>query len=90
VIFIDNASTDRSVAYVRKNFPFVKIFTNHKDLGYAGANNAGASKTIGEYILFLNTDTYMRNNSLTLLVKSFIENGFENTASAPSAFAILR
>ena len=51
IILVDNGSTDRSVDYVAKNYPNVKIITNGKNLGFAAGNNVGIKKTKGDYEL---------------------------------------
>ena len=40
-VMIDNGSTDESVAYVRANYPEVKIRAYHRNTGFCGAVNAG-------------------------------------------------
>jgi GT2 family glycosyltransferase len=57
VIFVDNASTDGSINYVKEKFPKTKIVINKENLGFADANNIGYRVAKGEYILFLNNDT---------------------------------
>jgi hypothetical protein len=70
IIFVDNASTDGSVAWVNKNYPETKIVINKENLGFAGANNVGYRKTKGKYVLFLNNDTRVTTTFLTKLVKA--------------------
>lgn len=68
IIFVDNASRDESVSWVRKNYPKTKIFINKKNLGFADANNIGYRVVKGKYILFLNNDTKVTRTFLTELV----------------------
>ena len=68
IIFVDNNSQDKSVEYVKINYPDVRIIQNHKDLGFAGANNVGVSQARGKYITLLNIDTRVDKNWLTELV----------------------
>jgi GT2 family glycosyltransferase len=37
---VDNASTDDSVAMLRRDFPRVQLIASHQNLGFAGGNNA--------------------------------------------------
>src|SRR4051794_5253046 len=76
VIVSDNGSTDGSIAYIRENFPKVRILENGSNLGFAKGNNAGIRVAEGEYILILNPDTIMRGAALKNLV-SFAENHAE-------------
>ena len=39
IIMVDNASTDGSVNYVKKNFHYVEIAAFKENSGYAGGNN---------------------------------------------------
>jgi len=57
VFVVDNASSDESVSYVRKNFPFVNLITNPENKGFGAANNQVLSQCTGRYIFFLNPDT---------------------------------
>lgn len=67
ILFVDNASLDDSVSYVRKNFPNVKVIQNTKNLGFAGGNDVGFKKASGDAILILNTDTIVEKNLLDAL-----------------------
>lgn len=69
IVLVDNGSVDGSVEFVRQNFPWIKIVQNKENLGFAEANNIGYQNSKGEYILFLNNDTTVEPNFLTILVK---------------------
>jgi GT2 family glycosyltransferase len=68
IIFVDNASKDESVSWVKKHYPKTKIIVNKKNLGFADANNVGYRKAKGKYVLFLNNDTKVTKTFLTELV----------------------
>lgn len=68
ILFVDNASTDGSVEYVRAHYPDVHILQNRENLGFAGANNVGFHHAQGEYVLFLNNDTKVTPSFVTELV----------------------
>jgi GT2 family glycosyltransferase len=87
IIFVDNASTDDSVEYVRENFPKVKIVQNKKNLGFAGGNNIGLKHAKGDYILLLNNDTWVEKNFLSKFIKSFDE--IPNLGSVQSKIALM-
>jgi GT2 family glycosyltransferase len=66
VIFIDNNSTDNSLELLDKNLENfserslqVKIVKASHNLGYCKGNNLGLKYAQGEYIVFLNNDTYV-------------------------------
>lgn len=70
IIFVDNASEDGSVGWVREHYPKTKIVVNKENLGFADANNVGYRKATGDYVLFLNNDTRVTKAFLTELVKA--------------------
>jgi len=78
VIMVDNASTDNSIDFVRKNYPVVKIIQLKENLGFTGGNNLGIKKSKGEYIALINNDAQVDPNWLKELVfsaKKFPEMG---------------
>lgn len=68
IIFIDNASTDGSVAWVKKHYPKTKILVNDRNIGFSDANNFGYREAKGQYILFLNNDTIVTKNFLVEMI----------------------
>jgi GT2 family glycosyltransferase len=57
VLVVDNASTDDSVAMVRREFPTVRLLENAVNAGYARANNQGLRASVAPWALLLNSDT---------------------------------
>jgi GT2 family glycosyltransferase len=64
IFVIDNNSSDGSVEYIRERFPKVHIIANKENLGFARANNQAIRMTEAEYILLLNPDTVVYENTL--------------------------
>lgn len=64
VIVIDNASTDKTIEVVKKEYPEVILIKSKKNLGFAAGNNLAKGKPKGKYILFLNPDTVLQKNAL--------------------------
>ena len=73
VIVIDNASGDGSVDMIKKNFPKFKLIVNKKNNGFAGGNIQGVKIAKGRYILLLNSDAFISQDSLEKSVK-FMDN----------------
>ncbi len=67
VIVVDNASTDGSPAMVADRFPSVKLIRNQQNIGFGRANDLAAQVARGQYLLFLNSDTVLFENTLTIL-----------------------
>ncbi|HBA36727.1 TPA: hypothetical protein DCZ15_02510 [Candidatus Falkowbacteria bacterium] len=63
IILIDNASRDGSREKLQAEFGSqIKIIANEHNLGFAAANNQGAAVARGDYLLFLNSDTVIKEN----------------------------
>lgn len=67
-VIVDNGSNDKSISYINKFFPDIVVIKNRANLGFAEANNQGIRRAKGELILFLNNDTQVTRNFLTVLV----------------------
>ncbi len=63
VIVIDNNSVDDSVAIVRHKFPAVRLIANTVNTGFAVANNQGIALSQGKYVLLLNPDTVVEEDT---------------------------
>jgi len=74
VIVVDNGSSDETAKIVEQLYPQVNLIQNKKNLGYAKANNQGIEKAKGEYILLLNPDTQVLEDSLSLMCEFMEEN----------------
>jgi GT2 family glycosyltransferase len=68
-IVVDNASEDRTVKMIKGFEPGVKLISNQKNSGYARGNNQGIEIAQGEYILLLNPDVELKDNSLKLMLR---------------------
>lgn len=68
IIVVDNASSDGSQDMVRSKFPKTILIRNKKNKGFACAVNQGWKIAKGEYVLFLNSDTIVQDNSLEVLL----------------------
>jgi GT2 family glycosyltransferase len=73
IIVVDNASIDGSVELVKKKFRSVKLITSNKNLGFAKANNLGLKISSGKYVLLLNPDTVVQENTIRVMLSFFDE-----------------
>ena len=64
---VDNHSTDGSIEYLRPRFPEVNFIENQDNPGFAKANNQAIRMSSGEYVLLLNPDTVVGEESLRSL-----------------------
>ena len=74
VVIVDNGSIDGSLKYIENlnSFPFeIHIIRNMLNYGFGVACNQGAALAKSELILFLNPDTKIFENSLTVPLSFF-------------------
>lgn len=65
---VDNDSDDDSAGLVRKRFPKVHLIANEKNEGFAKANNRALNQCNGEYVLLLNPDTVVEEDTFKKVV----------------------
>lgn len=63
VFVVDNHSDDDSVEIVRQVYPWVNLIVNLENLGFAKANNQAIRRAQGEYVLLLNPDTVVTQDT---------------------------
>ncbi len=71
VIVVDNASTDGSVEVLRERYSWVKLIDSKVNLGFGAANNLGLEISTGKYILLINPDTIVKEDTLDKMVEFF-------------------
>ena len=69
ILVIDNCSTDGTAEMVRSRFPQFRLIQNAKNLGVAVARNQGFRIAQGRYVLTLDADMILTDNSLEALVR---------------------
>lgn len=67
IIVVDNNSEAGSIAYITEKYPAVNFILSDENLGFGRANNLGVTQAKGKYILFLNPDTLLINNAISIL-----------------------
>jgi len=66
---VDNNSVDDSVQLVREKFPEVQLIVNKENVGFSKANNQAIQQSTGEYVLLLNPDTVVEEDTFEKCVK---------------------
>lgn len=78
IIIIDNNSSDKTIAVIKKEFPQVTIIENDNNLGFAAANNIAvrfiSKKFNPKYIMLLNPDTCIKSDFIKSAVTALEKN----------------
>lgn len=69
IIVVDNASVDRTPQLLREHFPDVRVIANADNKGFAAANNQGLRIATGEYVLLLNPDTVVNEDTISTCIR---------------------
>ncbi len=64
VFVIDNASQDNSVDLISSKYPDIKLLKNETNVGFGRANNQALPFIKGDYVLLLNTDAFVDQDSI--------------------------
>lgn len=68
VIVVDNNSADDTIVMVKTEFEQVTLINNSENKGFAAGNNQGIKIAKGDYILLLNPDMRVNNNTLSGMI----------------------
>ncbi|MCA2005282.1 MAG: glycosyltransferase [Ignavibacterium sp.] len=71
IFVVDNASDDGSVEMIREKFPEVKLIANEKNLGFGKANNLALKEANGKFLLLINPDTLVAEDTFSKLIEFF-------------------
>jgi len=71
IIIVDNASEDGSVELIKQKFPNVKLVENKTNYGFGKANNQALKISQGEFVLLINPDTIVSEDTFDELIKFF-------------------
>jgi GT2 family glycosyltransferase len=64
IVVVDNCSKDDTVDYLSKHYPDVKLIVNEDNIGFAKANNQAIKVCTSEYVLLLNPDTVVGEQTI--------------------------
>ncbi|MCR5270804.1 MAG: glycosyltransferase family 2 protein [Prevotella sp.] len=66
IFVVDNDSKDDTVTYLKQRYgQQIKLIESNRNLGFARANNIAIRQSEGEYVLLLNPDTFVAEDTLT-------------------------
>ncbi|MBI5558036.1 MAG: glycosyltransferase [Deltaproteobacteria bacterium] len=74
IILVDNASSDTSCSFAENyGFQDLTVVRLEKNYSFSAANNIGAGRAKGDYLVFLNNDTEVCYGWLTEAIRCFAE-----------------
>lgn len=65
---VDNNSIDGSMKMVKEKFPEVRLIENKENVGFSRANNQAIRESSGKYVLLLNPDTVVEEDTFEKVV----------------------
>jgi O-antigen biosynthesis protein len=68
IVVVDNQSSDESCAIVRGEFPDVLLIESGANIGFSRGVNLGLSSVSTQFVMFLNPDTLVMDNTIDHLV----------------------
>lgn len=74
IIVVDNDSNDGAGEKITTSFPSVKWIYNSTNEGFGRANNLGAKEAKGKYLLFMNSDMLIPENTINNCLIFMVEN----------------
>ena len=74
VIIVDNNSVDGSLKMLKEKYPQFKLIANKFNGGFSKANNQAIKEAKGEYVLLLNPDTIVEEDTFLKTIEFMDEN----------------
>jgi GT2 family glycosyltransferase len=68
IIVVDNISPDDSCRMIKEKFPKVILIENKENVGFSRANNQGVAIAKGKYVLILNPDTLVNEDTFSKII----------------------
>ena len=68
IFVVDNNSVDGSSQLVKEKFPGVHLIRNKENVGFSKANNQAVRQSKGKYILLLNPDTVVEEDTFSKIL----------------------
>ena len=74
IIIVDNASDDGSVEFLKEKFPSIKLIENKKNAGFGKANNQALKIASGRFLLLINPDAVVSEDTFDKMISFFEDN----------------
>ena len=73
VSVVDNASQDDTATLLKRDFPWVKTIFLPENLGFAAANNVALKQSRAKYVMLMNSDLELNQNSRLDVLLSYLD-----------------
>lgn len=84
IIVVDNKS-EKSVDWIKKDFPNITLIKNSVNRGYAGGCNSGAKRAKDNWLLFLNPDVLIANKQIFAMADQAEKNNLDAASPEPGS-----
>lgn len=74
IIVVDNGSKNDEALLLKEKYPDITVIRSEDNLGFAGGNNLGIKAAKGDYLMFMNNDTEVEDDSLHFLAQRLDSN----------------
>jgi hypothetical protein len=71
IFVVDNASDDGSAEMVRSKFPGVRLIESRENIGFSRANNLALRQATGKFLLLINPDTIVQEDTIRVMMAFF-------------------
>lgn len=69
IVVVDNNSSDGSQDMMRQEYPDVRLIANTENVGFARANNQAVRDNQARYLLLLNSDAFVKEDTIDTMVE---------------------
>ena len=79
IVAIDNCSSDKTVLFIKDNYPNIRLIENSENLGFGKANNIGFQYAIrqnADFVFLLNQDAWVKPDAIEKLVEQMRQSGY--------------
>ena len=88
IYIIDNASTDDSIEFIKRQYPAIETILLSENYGYSGGYNQGLLKINATYFILLNSDIEVTENWIGPII-SLLEDNDQIAACQPKILSFL-
>lgn len=66
IVLVDNSDQRTELSDLLNTYPSIQYIKTHENLGFAGGNNVGIANSKGDFILLINNDTLVNEDSISI------------------------